>query len=221
VPPDNPGRVAEKAVSDAIEQALVAYGQHRDAVSERLFQAIYDSPVTQALTGVAAQAVPPRPRPGQTPDHRQFVALATEHLRARMAEGGLHEALLRALVWVRLSVGRADERSFTIIRRIRQAYRPRTLPLPEFKRIIREQFFMLVVDEERALATLPRLLPSDRAARAEAFALVRSVVEAAGEVREAEAERLAAVERIFLGEPDPAGVASKVRRLRATGSAAA
>ena len=36
-----------------------------------------------------------------------------------------------------------------------------TLPLQEFKRTIREQFFMLIVDEPQALATLPHLLPAD------------------------------------------------------------
>ena len=221
VQPGNPGRVAEKAVSDAIERALTAYGQQRDAATERLFQAIYDAPVTQALTGVVADGVAPRPRPGETPDHRQFVALAIERLRARMAEGGLHEALLRALVWVRLSGGRADERSFATIRRLREAHGPKTLPLQEFKRIIREQFFMLIVDEPQALATLPHLLPADPAKRAEAFGLIRSVVEATGDIPEPEAERLAAVERIFLGEPDPAGTDSKVRRLRPSGSATA
>jgi hypothetical protein len=221
VQPGNPGRVAEKAVSDAIEQALTAYGQQRDAATERLFQMIYDAPVTQALTGVAADGVSPRPRPGETSDHRQFVALAVERLRARMAEGGLHEALLRALVWVRLSSGRADERSFATIRRLREAHGPKTLSLQEFKRIIREQFFMLIVDEPQAIATLPHLLPADPAKRAEAFGLIRSVVEATGDIPEPEAERLAAVERIFLGEPDPASADSKVRRLRAPGSASA
>jgi hypothetical protein len=65
------------------------------------------------------------------------------------------------------------------------------------------------------------LLPADPAKRAEGFALIRSVVEASGEVPEAEAERLAVVERIFLGAPEPAGAGGKVRRLRAPGSAAA
>src|SRR3954471_14625258 len=219
VQPGNPGRVAEKAVSDAIEQALTAYGKRRDAATERMFQMIYDAPVTQALTGVVADGVSPRPRPGETSDHRQFVALAVERLRARMAEGGLHEALLRALVWVRLSVGRADERSFATIRRLREAYGPKTLPLQEFKRIIRDQFFMVILDETQALAPPPHLLPADPAKRAEAFGLIRAVVEATGEVSEPEAERLAAVERIFLGEPDLVGADSKVRRLRAPGLA--
>ncbi|MCZ8149326.1 MAG: DUF3141 domain-containing protein [Roseomonas sp.] len=221
VPPDNPGRIAEKAVSDAIEQALASYGQQRDAATERLFQAIYDAPVTQALTGIAEATAPPRPRPGKTPDHRRFVALAAERLRGRMAEGGMHEALLRSLIWVRLSTHRADERSFAVIRRIRQAYGAETLSLEDFKRIIRQQFFMLLVDEAQALATLPQLLPADPAKRAEGFALIRSVVQATGKIPEPEAERLAAVERIFLGEPDPAGAGGNVRRLRPPGSATA
>ncbi len=219
VAPDNPGRVAEKAMSAAVEQALTAYGQERDRMTERLFQTIYDSPLTQAVTGVAAEGVPLRPRPGETPGHRQFVALATERLRARMAEGGMHEALLRALIWIRLATRRADERSFATIRRLREAYGTRILPLSEFKRIIRQQFFMILVDEAQALATLPALLPADPAKRAEGFALIRSVVEATGDLPETEVARLDAVERIFLGEPDPSG--EKVRRLRPRGSAAA
>ncbi|MGG5818224.1 DUF3141 domain-containing protein [Falsiroseomonas sp. HW251] len=216
----NPGRIAEKVLSDTIEQALTAYGQQSDAARERLFQVIYDSPLMQAMTGLAAETAPPRPRPGETPEHRRFVALATERLRARMTEGGIHEALLRSLAWVRLSTGRADERSFAVIRRIREAYGRQTLPLPEFKRIVREQFFMLLVDEAEALATLPQLLPADPEKRAEAFALIRSVVDATGDIPPQEAERLATIERIFLGEPDPAA-GGKVRRLRPAGSTAA
>jgi hypothetical protein len=215
VPADNPGRLAEKALSDAIEQALVSYGRQRDAASERMFQAIYDAPLTRALAGVAADGAPSRPRPGRTPDHRRFIALATERLRARMAEGGLAAALLRALIWVRLPTGRADERAFATIRRLREAHGARTLPLADFKRIVREQFFMLLVDEAQALATLPELLPPDAAQRAEGFALIRSVVEATGDLPQPEAERLAAIGRIFAGTPDPAIPGGRARRLRA------
>jgi hypothetical protein len=155
------------------------------------------------------------------PDHHRFIALATEHLRARMAEGGVREALLRALIWVLLPSRRADERAFATIRRLREAYGPRTLPLSDFKRIVREQFFMLLVDEAQALATLPALLPPDPARRAQGFALIRSVVAAAGDLPKPDAERLAAIERIFAGAPDPAALGGKVRRLRTPGSAAA
>ncbi|WP_233256243.1 DUF3141 domain-containing protein [Falsiroseomonas bella] len=194
---DNPGRVAERQVSEAVTRMLEAYGRQRDALSERVFQEVYSSPLVQAATGLAAETAPPRARPGQIPDHARFVALATERLRAAMAEGGLNEAVLRALMWVRLPTASADERSFAIIRRIRAALGRERLPLAEFKRTIRQQFFMLLIDEARAIETLPALLPDDPAVRAKALAVLRSVVEAAGEMPEEAARRMAEVERMF------------------------
>ena len=142
------------------------------------------------------------------------MTLATERLRAAMTEGGLHEAVLRALLWVRLPTANADERSFAIIRRIRAAVGRERLPLAEFKRVIRQQFFMLLIDEARAIETLPALLPDDPAIRAEMLAVLRSVVEATGDMPEEVARRMAAVERFFAG--DPATGTSKVaaRRIR-------
>ncbi|MBP0464148.1 DUF3141 domain-containing protein [Roseomonas sp. PWR1] len=224
VPEDNPGRLAERQVSEAVTRMLEAYGRQRDALSERVFREVYASPAVQALTGIATETAPPRARPGQSPDHERFVALAGERLRAAMAEGGLHEALLRALIWVRLPTANADERSFAIIRRIRAAMRRDALPLAEFKRTIRQQFFMLMIDEARAIETLPGLLPDDPGLRAEALAALRAVVEAAGDLPPEAARRLAEVERIFGGDdhaakaaPDGATslVARRIRPVRA------
>ena len=144
---DNAGRAAEQQVSDAITRALEAYGQQRDALSERLFREVYASTAVQALTGVATDTAPPRARPGRSPDHARFVALATEKLRAGMTEGGLNQALIRALLWVRLPTNQADERSFAVIRRVRTAIGRDKLPLADFKRVMRNQFFMLLIDE--------------------------------------------------------------------------
>lgn len=52
-------------------------------------------------------------------------------------------------------------------------------------------------------------------ARAEAFATIRAVVTAVGEVPPPVAERLDAVERIFTGR-EPPSETGKVRRLRAS-----
>ena len=198
---DNPGRLAERQVSTMITQALETYGRQRDALSEKVFQEVYAAPIVQAVTGVAAASAPPRLHPGDAPDHQLFVALATERLSAAMAEGGLREAVLRALLWIRLPTAQADERSFSVIRRLRQQYGVQVLPLPEFKCIVRQQFFMLLIDEGRAIETLPALLPEDMALRAEAFAILRSVATSIGDLPEEARTRLAAVERIFLGEP--------------------
>jgi hypothetical protein len=211
---DNPGRSAERAVSQAVEKALTDYGRQRDAMSERLFREVYGSPFIQALTGVAAGSAPPRLRPTDSPDHRAFVALATERLRGMMDRGGLPEALVRALLSVRLTTRTADERSFAVIRRIRQAFGSDSMPLQDFKRLVRQQFFMLLIDEPAAIAALPALLPDDPAARAAAFETLRSVVAAVGDVPDAVAERLQAMERVFIG-PEDSAEDGKVRRLRA------
>lgn len=211
---DNPGRTAERQVSEAVTRMLEAFGHQRDALSERLFQEVYASPAVQALTGVAAETAPPRPRPGRSPDHARFVALAAERLRAGMTTGGVQQAVVRALLWVRMPTAQADERSFAVIRRIRAAIGHQKLPLAEFKTIIRHQFFMLLLDEAEAIATLPALLPDDPAIRREAFGILRSVVEATGEMPADMAERLAKVEEIFAGAEPAQDSGGKARRLR-------
>jgi len=86
------------------------------------------------------------------------------------------------------------------------------MTLEEFKRVLREQFFALLLDRNEALAAIPSMLPADPAVRAEAIKRIRQVVLAVGEPageraeRLAEigerAERLAEIERLFLGEAD-------------------
>lgn len=212
---DNPGRAAERQVSEAVTRMLDAYGRQRDTLSERVFQEVYASPVVQAATGLAAETAAPRARPGRSPDHDRFVALATERLRAAMTEGGIHEALIRALVWIRLPAANADERSFAIIRRVRASVGREALSLAEFKRAIRQQFFMLLIDEARAIETLPALLPEDQEVRDRALAVLREIVTATGDVPEDVARRLEAVERMFGGTPPAEAGGGKVRRLRA------
>jgi hypothetical protein len=216
---DNPGRGAERQVSEAVTGMLEAYGRQRDAMTERVFKEIYTAPVVQSLTGLAAETVPPRPRPGSGPEHARFVALAVERLRGAMAQGGLHEAVLRALLWVRLPTANADERSFAIIRRIRAEMGRDKLPLAEFKRIVRQQFFMLLIDEAHAIEALPSLLPDDVQSRTGALALLRSVAEGTGEMSGESARRMAMVEQIFTGETHaPESGVGKVERLRPKGS---
>ncbi len=213
---DNPGRMAERQVSDVVTRMLRDFGQQRDALSERLFREIYASPLVQAMTGVAAASAPPRQQPTEGPEQRAFVRMAVERLRAGMSEGGLQEALIRALIWVRLPVGTADERSFAVIRRLRETVGRDRLPLEEFKRIVRQQFFMLLIDDVRAVETLPELLPEDPALRAEALKALRAVVEATGALPEEAAWRMSEMERVFTGEPPPAdSTGGQVRRLRA------
>lgn len=208
---DNPGRVAERQVSQLVTQALQAYGRQRDEFSEALFEKFYAAPFVQSVTGVAAASAPPRRHPANSPEHRQFVDLATERLRVAMAEGGLREAVLRALLWIRLPTREADERSFAVIRRLRREYGVQALPLSEFKRIVRQQFFMLLIDEARAIETLPALLPDSADLRAEAFAMLHAVVTSVGEMSSDVRSRLLAMEQVFLAGEAPAPILPKPR----------
>jgi hypothetical protein len=68
------------------------------------------------------------------------------------------------------------------------------MPLAAFKALVREQFLMLVLDEEAALATLPALMPEALDDRRAAFATLQGVIEASGA---APADRLGRVAALF------------------------
>jgi hypothetical protein len=75
------------------------------------------------------------------------------------------------------------------------------MPLSEFKRLVREQFAMLLIDQQAALAALPSLLPPDAQTRSEAFNVVRQVMAACGEISAEDEKRLSEIDRLFgIGE---------------------
>ena len=69
-------------------------------------------------------------------------------------------------------MGRAavDERGFEAVRRIRETFSD--VPLSVFKATVREQFYMLLIDPEAALAAIPSMLPDDPETRRKAFDLI-------------------------------------------------
>ena len=75
--------------------------------------------------------------------------------------------------------------------------------LSRFKEIVRDQFLILRLDEERAITALPKLLPADRRARETALGLIRRVIDARGAPSEEGARRMKRIETLF-GSPPPA-----------------
>jgi len=184
-------------VSEQIEKALEGYAALRDQAQERLFLAAYGSPLLQALVGLKATDELPRRRPGDEPEHREFVARRAAELRSRIAEGGLGEAALRALVYVGLAERVTDERTFNMLQRIRDEH-GRKISLAAFKQALREQFLMLLLDPQGALAALPKLLEQAHAAEIRSMlGDVRRVVTAGGLLGAHRQGRLKAVEEIF------------------------
>ena len=74
------------------------------------------------------------------------------------------------------------------------------MPLAEFKATVREQFYMLLLDTEAALAAIPSMLPDDAARRRQAFDLICEVLSARGRHSSEDLERIRRVGGLF--EPD-------------------
>ena len=98
---------------------------------------------------------------------------------------------------MRTAHGSVDERGFAAIRRLRARDEWRRLTLAEFKALVREQYFMLLIDEDATLAAIPDLLPSDHQVRRRAFVTLHQILSASGAVTGDAAERLRRIARLF------------------------
>jgi hypothetical protein len=195
VAPDNPLLQWQAMISDGIIAALDSYRDLRDSNLEKMFLAIYGSPVMQAMVGLAASDESPRPRPGMAPERVALIQQRIAELKAGVAVGGAREAAIRALVYVGMAGPGVDERTFNMLRQIRAAHDG--LTLAAFKQILREQYFSLVLDREGALAAIPKMLPADGPTRTRMLEAVRDTVNAAGVATAERAERLKQIEALF------------------------
>jgi len=118
-------------------------------------------------------------------------------LKSRIGEGGLREAAIRSLLYIGSARGMVDERSIEALRQVRRDYSGPRLTLPEFKMLVREQFFMLLLDQEGALAAIPKLLPEDVNQRRAVFAAMREVLSASGEITGERGTRLQRIAGLF------------------------
>ena len=134
--------------------------------------------------------------------HRELTEQRIAAYAPLWARAGCVKRGIRALIYVGQPRGVVDERGFEAIRRLRR--NDSTLSLHEFKAIVRQQFLMLVIDEEAAMAALPDLLPPDEAPRLEALEMLRSVLAAAGPLDGESARRMERVTAIFTPLQPPA-----------------
>ena len=151
---------AQEQLSHWIETSLDAYRDVRDHMYESVFHSVYGSPAVQAMVGLKGSDAHVRPSPGEDAAYRSLVARRIDELRNGIAKGGPREALLRALIYVRLPEGVVDERGFNLLRCLREEA-GKGLSLVEFKERFREQFFMLLLDEHRAVEAIPTMLAKD------------------------------------------------------------
>ena len=204
----NPFLAMQEAVSKQIIQGLDSFRDMRDKFAEQMFFAVYGSPVVQAACGIEPDQINLR-KAGKSRLHHELLERRIAELRAKIAVGGLREALARALIYVGKERGGLDERGFEAVRRLRAEQGHARLSLAEFKTLIREQFFMLLIDEEAALSAIPSLLREESGDRSKVLAQLKDVLSVRQELTPSEQQRFRRIAQLFNTDPDAAS-ASKV-----------
>ncbi|MBP0589645.1 DUF3141 domain-containing protein [Paraburkholderia sp. LEh10] len=157
---DNPFWQMQTVMSNAIVASLDFYRDMRDAAVEQIFETVYGAPWLQAFAGL-----PPRAdsaanaaltEPGDTEEREASIVAEHARLRNDMTEGGLVEASVRALLYVRRTHGEADERRFNLAREMLSKLSDQGILA--FKHVVREQAALLRLDTEAAIDALPGLL---------------------------------------------------------------
>jgi hypothetical protein len=198
----NPLWQAQEVFSSWNETWLNAYRDWRDQTCEAVFQAVYGSPILQALVGLKASDGSASRRLAKDPAHVALVAKRIQELKRDIPQGGPREAAIRALLYVRGPDGAIDERGFNFLRRMREDA-GKGMSLTEFKRMVREQFFMLLVDERRAVRAIPAMLMRDPALGNRMRGAVRRIVETLGLQSEEAKARLAELEELIEVRAEP------------------
>ncbi len=193
---DNPFLAFQEAMSKQIVASLDAFRDARDSFGEKLFLAFYGNPGLQAALGINPESVKERRAP-KSVLYKGLLAKRIEELKSHIDKGGLQECTVRALIYAGSPRGKVDERGIQALRQIRLADDSHRLTLAQFKAMAREQFFLMLLEPEAALAAIPRLLPPAIEERQNALAAIRHVLSAAGEIDGEVAERLKRVTALF------------------------
>ena len=196
---DNAFLAVQEKASEQIVAALDKWQEITELWAEQIFMSVYGSPLLQAAVGVDPADTKPQRKAARNPLHREFVEKKIAELRSRIPKGGPREAVIRALLYVAQQRASVDERGFEIVRRIRAENSD--LSLAEFKQVFREQFYIMLVDSDAALAAISSLLASDTASRKAAFNILTQVATAIGAPSSEEIKRINEIAKLFGVEP--------------------
>jgi len=189
---------AEKSLAATISATLSAFGSARDAMTEQIFHMTYGSPLVQALVGLDPKGVEEDRKPAYDVLREETRAKRRAELETRWEQGGAVEAALRSIIFIRRAEGTVDERGFAMLKKLHDAQPPgRPRSMAQLKQALREQSLLLRLDEERAVASIPKLIPTDPDDRARTLRAVQRIVTAAGELSDEGKRRLQRIERLF------------------------
>jgi pimeloyl-ACP methyl ester carboxylesterase len=187
---------AQEWYADLMEASLNAYRDWRDHAYEMTFHAIYGSPALQALVGLKASDQQRRHKPSEDAMRLAWVARRIRELREGMARGGAREAVIRALLYIRRPEGVADERGFNFLRRMREQA-GEGMSLADFKQVVRDQFFLLLLDERGAVSAIPAMLDREPELAARLGGDLRKLIDVVGVESGAAQQRVGEIERMF------------------------
>ncbi len=202
---DNPFLAAEQSFSEWMVRGLDQYRELRDAAQERLFINLYRSPWLKAAVGLQDLSLSQQ---GKVRDkktgwaYEELLRMKQAQAEATIEHGSALDAGMRMLIHIASDSAGVDERPFRMIQQMLQeahAAGQNKLTLADLKQSAKTQHLALLLDRQRALAALPKLLGDAESAR-DAFELVKRIARAQGPLSEQRAERLCEIAEI-LGLP--------------------
>jgi pimeloyl-ACP methyl ester carboxylesterase len=192
---DNPFVAMQENFSNQIVSALDGWREAMEKLAERTFLAVYGSPTLQAAVGIDPAGTQHLRKAPKNPLHGELLQKRIEELKSRIPEGGLRAAVIRALIYAGMNRASIDERGFEMARRIREEHGD--MSLADFKALVREQFNILLIDQEAALAAIPSMLPADAETRQKAYGLISQLMNARGELSAEDKKRMSEIARLF------------------------
>jgi hypothetical protein len=187
----------EQAASSWITTCLQTFGELRDSMTEAVFLNTYGSPWLQALVGLGSPQTAPNRIERDLVREADIARLRAE-LEKQFEVGGVTEAAMRALIYIRMPEGSVDERGFSVLKLIRASHpADKQMSLAHFKEMVRQQYLLVCLDQERAIDSLPKLLGSDAGPRETALEMLHQVLAARGEMSDEGKRRLKQIEAMF------------------------
>ena len=210
---DNQLLALQAKVSEQITSGLESYRVARDKLEEQIFFGFYGSPFVQALLGINADSIV-RPAPETSPETLAARQAQTDAYEAMLKTGGFDEALTRTVLYVLAANRMLDQRCALALNVARQSLMH--LSLAEFKILVRNQFFVLQLEPERAIEVLPFLV-SDADARKTLLDQVRVIAGAGDPLTPAENDRLARLSQLLAAPSEKRAVSATPGRPTSSG----
>jgi pimeloyl-ACP methyl ester carboxylesterase len=198
---DNPFVALQEGLSKQIVRGLDAWRDMAEAFAERTFLAIYGMPSLQAAVGIDPGAARSPRKALKSRLHGELLGKRIAELKSRISTGGIREAVIRSLLYAGMGRASVDERGFELARRIREAHGE--MPLSEFKTLVREQFNVLLIDQDAALRAIPAMLPRDTETRKDALKLIGQLLSARGEMSAEDEKRFNEIVQLFEDGREP------------------